>query len=127
MKAKVNLKDGFRFYKIDNTFTDVRNGDVFDAGEMIARDREARIGEKQIEFVDEKTPISISPAIAEDPTSPSGNLGLASKAQQEQHAKDADAKIKADEAAKDKSYTDARAKAVADAQAKTATTLPKTK
>lgn len=113
MKAKVLLKDGFRFYKVDNTPVDVKAGDVFETGDMGERDRAARIAEKHIEFVDEKTAISISPAVASDPTSPSGNMGLATKAQQEQAAKDAEAKAKADDAAQDKALADAQAKAKA--------------
>jgi predicted nucleic acid-binding Zn-ribbon protein len=120
MKAKVLLKDGFRFYKIDNTVTDVKAGDVFEAGDMIERDRTARIGEKHMEYVDEKTPISISPVVAADPNSPAGNAGLASKAQQAQNVRDAEAKQKADDAAAEKVLADAQAKAAAET-AKTTT------
>jgi hypothetical protein len=115
MKAKVLLKDGFRFYKVDNTTVDVKAGDVFDAGEMGERDRAARIAEKHIEYVDEKTPSIVSPAVSADPLSPAGNIGLATKVQQTQYARDADARQKAEDAAAEKVLADHQAKATADA------------
>ena len=42
-KAEVILKEGFRYYRVDNHFYDVRLGDEVDLDDMTPRDSEARL------------------------------------------------------------------------------------
>jgi len=42
-KAEVTLRDGFRYYRLDNHFHDVKFGDEIDLDDLTPRDAAARI------------------------------------------------------------------------------------
>lgn len=93
-KARVTLKEGFRFYKIDNTFQDVRFGDEFDVGQMLQRDRDARLVAKHMEI------------LGTDPTDTKADARAVADAKAEADAKRItnEAAINAEKAAADAHY-----------------------
>lgn len=68
MKARVALAEGFRIHRTDNTFFDVKQGDVVETDDIPGRQREERLMDKHL------VPITDAPkaAVAADAAKPKG-------------------------------------------------------
>lgn len=64
-KATVTLKEGFRYYRLDNHYYDVKNGDTVDLDDMTPRDAHARIAAGHVKLDD-------APAAAPAPAADKG-------------------------------------------------------
>lgn len=53
-KAEVTFKEGFRYYRLDNTYNDVKLGDEIDLDVMVPRDAQARIQAGHVKILDAK-------------------------------------------------------------------------
>lgn len=62
MKMKVMLAEGFRFHRLDNTFVDLKKGDVIEADEIPLAERTDRIMSQHI------IPAATEPVAAAPPT-----------------------------------------------------------
>lgn len=54
-KAEVTLKEGFRYYRLDNHYYDVKAGDTVDLDDMIPRDAQARIQAGHVKLIEPVT------------------------------------------------------------------------
>lgn len=61
MKAKVTLKGGFRYYRRDNSFVDLKEGDLFETDELSLFDQAERLADGHYAPVAEATPTLPTP------------------------------------------------------------------
>ena len=63
MKAKVALKEGFRYHRLDNSYVDVKVGEIIETEDIPPFERSERLRDGHL------TPIKEKPAPAEKPAS----------------------------------------------------------
>jgi hypothetical protein len=99
MKAKVTLKEGLRYYRLDGSFVDLKQDDIVEADDIPPFARGERFRDGHLEPVAEK-------ATAEDKAAAAAQA----KADRAEERADARAEAKADRLAEDKAAVKAAAK-----------------
>ena len=70
MKAKVTLKEGLRYYRIDGSFRDAKYGDVLDTEDIPPFSLEERLRDKHLVPVAAKATPAPAPTPAPEPPAP---------------------------------------------------------
>jgi hypothetical protein len=104
MKAKVTLKEGLRYYRIDGSFCDLKNGDIVDTDDIPPFTLEDRIRDKHLEPIQDKA------AAAAQVKSDKADAAAQAKADRAEERADARADAKADRLAEDRAAVKAGVK-----------------
>jgi hypothetical protein len=68
MKARVTLKEGLRYHRLDNSFVDLKEGDIIELDDLSPMERAERLSDKHLVPVEERKPKAPeAPAPAKEP------------------------------------------------------------